>query len=136
MSATPEQIAERLDAWAEEEREAARYHEAGGSFSIMGACEAQEDKLRAAAALIRAQAERVRVLEEALKPFADAIEWEEAEGNFGVLFMEGAPAQRFRDEVELRFVAWWGKDEELESADTFCTLGDLRRAARALKGAA
>lgn len=88
------------------------------------------------AAITSAQSERVRVLEEALKPFADAIEWEEAEGNFGVLFMEGAPAQRFRDEVELRFVAWWGKDEELESADTFCTLGDLRRAARVLKGAA
>jgi hypothetical protein len=83
-----------------------------------------------------AQAERVRVLESALKPFAEAIEWEEAEGNFGPVFMIDAPTQSFRDDVELRFVAWWGKDEELESADTFCTLGDLRRAARVLKGAA
>jgi hypothetical protein len=90
---------------------------------------------RAADRISELEAENAR-LREALKPFADGIKWEEAEGNFGPVFMMDAPTQHFRDEVDLRFVAWWGKDEELESADTFCTLGDLRRARAALTGEA
>lgn len=89
---------------------------------------------RAAASMLRECAEREKALREALEPIAEAMKWEEAEGNFGASFMPDAPAERFRDEVELRIVAWWGKDWELESADTFCTLGDLRRAAKALEG--
>lgn len=81
----------------------------------------------------RSQAARIEKLEGALKPFAEAMAWEETEGNFGVQFMPDAPAERFRDEVGLRFVAWWGKDWELESADTFCTFGDLRNARAALE---
>ena len=60
------EVVERLEAWADERRDAARYHEQGGSFSIMGVCEADEDRLRSAASLIRAQSERERVLVDAL----------------------------------------------------------------------
>ncbi len=124
----PGDVAERLEAKAEQHRFAASQSSLGDGSPYKDAAELFE----AAASLIRAQSERERVLVEALKPFADAIAWEEAEGNFGPVFMAEAPAQHFRDDVELRFVAWWGKDEELESADTFCTLGDLRRALKAI----
>lgn len=86
-----------------------------------------------AADRIEALEARERVLVEALKPIAEAMKWEETEGNFGAAFLPAAPVERFRDEVELRIVAWWGQDWELESADTFCTLGDLRRVAKVME---
>ena len=67
MSATPEQIAVELDEFAGEQ-EAKSAQEWLASMAAAYLNEAKQ--LRAAAALIRAQAERVRVLEEALNIIA------------------------------------------------------------------
>ena len=67
MSATPEQIAVELDEFAGEQ-EAKSAQEWLASMAAAYLNEAKQ--LRAAAALIRAQAERVRVLEEALNVIA------------------------------------------------------------------
>ena len=76
MSTTSD-IAMKLRVWAEDEKNAARYHESGGSFSIMGKCEADADLLYAAASrLSEMDAENKRLREllaealEALTPFA------------------------------------------------------------------
>lgn len=66
MSATPEQIAERLDTKAEQHRFAATQSSLGDGSPYRDAAELFENT----AALIRAQAERVRVLEEALNVIA------------------------------------------------------------------
>ena len=67
MSATPEQIAAELDEFAGEQ-EAKSAQEWLASMAAAYLNEAKQ--LRAAAALIRAQAERVRVLEGALEAIA------------------------------------------------------------------
>ena len=66
MSATPEQIAERLEALAQNEAECGFMTEA---YDI-----------RQAASFIRAQAERVRVLEALLQRLEPSIGWRSATG--------------------------------------------------------
>lgn len=63
MSSKAETLAKMLETWAVERRDAAKYHEAQGDFAISGSCEAQEDRLRQAAALIRELSGRVERLE-------------------------------------------------------------------------
>jgi hypothetical protein len=70
MSPTPEQVADRLEALAD-----TASHEAYNASAWEPSKDELEDAntLRAAAALIRAQAERVRVLESALAEIAKQV---------------------------------------------------------------
>lgn len=53
--------------WAEESQDAARYHETGGSLSIMARYDAEADTLRRAADALAAATARIARLEEALR---------------------------------------------------------------------
>ena len=113
MSATPEQIAAEL-----EELVKSLCHETSIGWDY-------KDDLRAAAALIRAQAERVRVLEGALKPFADeAALW----------------ADMWADDfhpIQDTSVSCSQCGESMEKPERArFTIGDLRRARAALRGEA
>ena len=111
MSATPEQIAVELEDLA--------------GMLEAGRLQLWQDDVRAAAALIRAQAERVRVLEGALRPFADeAALW----------------ADMWADDfhpVQDTSVSCSQCGESMEKPERArFTIGDLRRARAALRGEA
>lgn len=114
MTDTPGDVAARLEAWAQERADAALHHASRGDYSIAGKCEADEDRLRAAASLIRDMGEREKALREALEPFA----------KFANALNKETP-----DKISLGLYAggdmFFGPDSG--------TVGDLRRAAKALE---
>ncbi len=67
MSATPEEIAERLDRYAAEARETGNAHAESGDPAAALCWQQEGHDLRTAAALIRAQSARIAELERALK---------------------------------------------------------------------
>lgn len=105
MSATPEQIAAELEDLMEVMQE--------GQPSQLW-----QDDLRAAAALIRAQAERVRMLESALRPFAYAADGVEP------------------SDYDALIVAWIGNAEPNNGGAYGLHASDFRRARAALRGEA
>jgi hypothetical protein len=114
VSATPEQIAEVLG-WIADGVASDAVNE--NAWEPNKDRIAQAETLRAAAALIRAQAERVRVLEIALKPFADASDGLE-DGDY-----------------DARIVAWIGNAEPNNGGAYGLHASDFRRARAVLKAA-